>query len=230
MEGPASERSVALSPRRSAASLPGTNTLVTSSSSPSSYTLLNGSSGRRDAGGAVGPVYTAALAGRTGGGRLLARATDGTLGSLGAEPAVVGGGGGGGTGARLGAEPSANDEEGNDEVGMGGIGIRLGPLPEGGGAGNGGSEPARSPDAELGGAGGAERGGVGAGGKLYGFDPAAACGTGIEGGRGEPTGGAGKPTMVSRFGRSLPGMMLGLRLRAVGAGAKFLMLAIGVFV
>jgi hypothetical protein len=36
--------------------------------------------------------------------------------------------------------------------------------------------------------------------------------------------------MVSRFRRSLPGMMLGLRLGAVGAGARFLMLAIGVFV
>jgi hypothetical protein len=52
----------------------------------------------------------------------------------------------------------------------------------------------------------------------------------MDGGRGAPTGGAGKPTMVSRFGRSLPGMILGLKLGAVGTGARFLMLAIGVLV
>lgn len=200
--------------------------LVTSSSSPSSYTLLKGNSGRREAGGAVGPVYTAAFATGTGGGRLLARAAEGTLGNLGAETAEEGAGGGGGTGTRLGLEPADSDED----TGRGGIGMRLGPLPEAGGAGIGGSEPARRPDAELGGAGGAERGGVGAGGKLYGFDAPLAGGTGTEAGRGAPTGGAGKPTMVSRFGRSLPGMMLGLRLGAVGARAKFLMLAIGVLV
>jgi hypothetical protein len=107
--------------------------------------------------------------------------------------------------------------------------MRLGPLLEGGGAGIGGNEAARKLDAELGGAGGAERGGMGAGGKLYGFEPPEG-GTGIEGGRGAPTGGAGKPTMVSRFGRSFPGMMLGLKLGAVGAFAKFLILAIGVLV
>jgi hypothetical protein len=143
------------------------------------------------------------------------------LGILAAKPDDEAAGGGGGTGARLGLEPAGRDEEG-----IGGIGIRLGPLPEGGGAGIGGNEPARKLDAELGGAGGAERGGVGAGGKLYGFEPPVG-GTGAVGGRGDPTGGAGKPTMVSRFGRSLPGMT-GRKLGAGTTGARFLMLAIGV--
>jgi hypothetical protein len=156
------------------------------------------------------------------------RCTEGALGGLDAA-ASAGVVSGGGSGARLGLEPAGNDAD--DEIGIGGIGTRLGPLLEGGGAGMGGSEERVAPLGGTGGAersgGGAERGGTGAGGKLWGFDPA-----GTDGGRGAPVGGAGKPNIVSRFGRSLlfAGMMLGRKLGAVVTGARFLMLAIGVFV